>query len=179
MALYRSQKIRLCCCKEKCTIKFPKGNYKFAAKFEQWVRTVALVAFALEWVFTWVDLLITTTTAEEKHEEVPSEFDNFGLDIVQVILTFIVMYCLYIYNSFVSKIVKRDDPFQNSNIFIFIIFMVILQKYGIEVLFVPFFGGIDGIMNLGVVVRQTIMAIELLFVIIPIRHNFSLNYVES
>jgi len=29
-----------------------------------------------------------------------------------------------------------------------------------------------------VVIRQTIMSIELLFIQIPMRHNFSLNYVE-
>lgn len=179
MALYRTKTLRFCCSKERCILKFPKGDYKFASNFEWFIRSLTLSMFLIEWSFTCLDLGMTIYTHDDDEPAMKSEFDNWGLDVVQTFLTLIVMYLLVMYNSFVGKIVKRDDPFSNSNIFVFIIFMVILQKYLLEFIFYPMFGQSQTLIELGVVIRQTVMAIELLFVIIPIRHNFSLNYVES
>lgn len=59
-------------------------------------------------------------------------------------------------------------------------FCIVIQKYVIEYAYGALF---DGMEKTGgdtvIVVRQTIMAIELLFIIIPIRHNYSLEHVES
>jgi len=60
---------------------------------------------------------------------------------------------LVVYNRFISKIVKRDDPFSISNIFAIIIFIVILQKYLVELVCMSVFGSEDKYLGLFVVIR--------------------------
>jgi sterol desaturase/sphingolipid hydroxylase (fatty acid hydroxylase superfamily) len=108
-----------------------------------------------------------------------SELEYYGLDIAQAFFAILVMYMLVIYQRFMSKIAKRDDPFSNANILVFIIFCVVLQKYIVEAIFAAYLGAEKAQQATIVVIRQTILAIELLFIIIPIRHNFSLDHVET
>jgi hypothetical protein len=76
--------------------------------------------------------------------------------------------------------VKRDDPFSNANLLGIIIFMVVVQKYIIEGVLTYLLSEADFFtQQLLVTFRQTFFAIEVLFVQIPIRHNFSLDHVES
>ena len=105
--------------------------------------------------------------------------EYFGLDIAQIVLALITIYLLYIYQMFMSKIAKRDDPFTNANLLAFIIFCVVLQKYVVELIFTSVMGADKVNQTTIVVIRQTILAIEMLFIIIPIRHNFSLEHVET
>lgn len=73
---------------------------------------------------------------------------------------------------------KRSDPFSNAHILAFIVFCVMVQKYFIPYILVWVFGEGYKFLNrrVEIVLRQTILAIELLFVIIPTRHNFALEY---
>lgn len=73
---------------------------------------------------------------------------------------------------------KKDDPFSNVHILAFIIFCVLIQKYFIPFLLSAVFGNDNRYLNekVEIVVRQTILSIELLYIIIPTRHNFSLEY---
>ena len=74
---------------------------------------------------------------------------------------------------------KRDDPFSTSTMFSLIIFMVVVQKYFVEGTLTAMLGEKDFFnQQLLVTFRQTFFAIEMLFVQIPIRHNFSLAHVE-
>lgn len=101
------------------------------------------------------------------------------LDAIQVVLTLIVIYMLYIFSSFQNKVAKRDDPFSNSNILGFLMFCIVVQKYIVDYVFADVLASPDMRETTIVVIRQTFVAIELLFIIIPIRHNFSLEHVET
>jgi hypothetical protein len=78
-----------------------------------------------------------------------------------------------------QKMAKRDDPFCNANLLGFIIFCIVIQKYIIFYAFTTLMGYHTIREETLIVIRQTIVAIELLFIIIPIRHNFSLDHVET
>lgn len=87
---------------------------------------------------------------------------------------------LSVYQKLSDKIAKREDPFSNANMLGIIIFMIVLQKYLIEGLLMWMLEGEDFFtQQLLVTFRQTFFAIEVLFVQIPIRHNFSLDHVET
>ena len=78
-----------------------------------------------------------------------------------------------------AKVVKREDPFSNAHVLSFLIFCIVLQKYIVQSIVPKAMkdGNIDA--QTLVVMRQTILAIEMLFIIIPIRHNFSLDHIET
>jgi hypothetical protein len=90
------------------------------------------------------------------------------------------MYMLVVYERFTDKVAKRDDPFSNGVMLSIVIFIVVIQKYIIEWALTEmledetFFS-----QKLLVTFRQTFVAIEILFIQIPIRHNFSLEHVET
>jgi len=89
------------------------------------------------------------------------------------------MYMLYVYQNLCDKMAKRDDPFSTSAMFSIIIFMVVIQKYIVEAMLDAMLGDKDFFnQQLLVTFRQTFFAIEILFVQIPIRHNFSIDHVE-
>ena len=70
-----------------------------------------------------------------------SELETFNyLDVIQIILTLMLMYILVIYDRLVQKVVNRDDPFTNAVIFIVVIYMVIFQKYLVELACYDLFG---------------------------------------
>lgn len=164
-------------------VNFTKGGVEKAIRFEKVLKALILTCFSLAVVFTLVDLNASSSTWEEAKEKsddhVKSEFAVFPLDIIQITTALLSIYFLFIYQRFMSKIVKRDDPFSNANILGFIIFCVVIQKYLVEVIFHDFLKEEMNAQATIVVIRQTILSIELLFVIIPIRHNFSLDHVET
>jgi hypothetical protein len=87
---------------------------------------------------------------------------------------------LFVYNNFCDKMAKREDPFATSTMFSIIIFMVVVQKYIVEATLTAMLGDKDFFsQQLLVTFRQTFFAIEILFVQIPFRHNFSLDHVET
>ena len=87
---------------------------------------------------------------------------------------------LFVYQRFSDKVAKRDDPFSNGVMLGILIFIVVIQKYVVEGLLTnmleteSFFN-----QTLLVTFRQSFVAIEILFIQIPIRHNFSLEHVET
>lgn len=93
--------------------------------------------YFLELVFTVIDLVLSQESREtqrsgQTNQKIQSELENFGLDVVQIILTIMVIYMLYLYQKLADKIAKRDDPFSNANMLGVIIFMIVIQKYIIE-----------------------------------------------
>lgn len=133
-------------------------------------------------MFTFTDLLISRshTSQADVSDHINSELENFGLDIAQILLALATIYMLAVYQKFTDKIAKRDDPFSNAMMLNIIIFIVVIQKYIVEGLLyymledAEFFN-----QKLLVTFRQSFVAIEILFVQIPIRHNFSLDHVET
>lgn len=128
---------------------------------------ITIIIFGLEVLSTIIDFFATYYQGVDSLGQVQhavSEIEYFSfLDVIQIILTIMLMHMLFVYTTFVQKVVKRDDPFNNAAIFIFIIFMVVLQKYLIELTCLSLFPNKD-IDELIVVIRQTVMSIELLFV---------------
>ena len=72
---------------------------------------------------------------------IQSEFDKPLLDSIQILLALGAIYMLTVYRRFQDKVVKRDDPFSNANLLGLIIFMVVIQKYIIEVILVSLLNG--------------------------------------
>ena len=107
------------------------------------------------------------------------DYSMSTIDYIECMLVLIIMYMLIIYQRFLNKVAKRDNPFSNAGLLSFLIFSVVVQKYIIESLFATTINKDLDSRNTIVVIRQTMLAIELLFVIIPIRHNFSLEHLES
>ena len=149
-------------------------------KTERNLRFVIMVIQVVGAVSTVLDLLFTSVIDNESNQSgsLPSEFTNYPLDIIQITMGILVIYFLTVYNKYISRIARKDDPFSNSDVLSFIVFVVVFQKYLIEFFQTNLLGTSGEFEQLTVVVRQTIMSIELLCVIIPIRHNFSLNYIE-
>ena len=111
--------------------------------------------------------------------EVLSEFENIEYDIAQIILISIAIYLLIVFTSLQEKVVKRDDPFLTGNILAFIITIVVLQKYLTESILTSFLAHKTFFtQKLLITFKQTIVAIEILFLQIPIRHNFSHEHVD-
>ena len=73
--------------------------------------------------------------------QLQSEFDKPLLDSIQILLALGAIYMLTVYRRFQDKVVKRDDPFSNANLLGLIIFMVVIQKYVIEVILVSLLNG--------------------------------------
>jgi len=72
--------------------------------------------------------MISAETRKQSAQQtkVQSELENFGLDIMQILLSLITIYMLTVYRRFQDKVVKRDDPFSNANLLGLIIFMVVI-----------------------------------------------------
>ena len=151
----------------------PKGNYSYVTRFSTMIRLICILFFGTEVIITLVDLLITQT--EEGSSANEMETFNY-LDIIQIVFTCVVMYLLILFDRLARKIVKRDDPFTNATIYSILIFIVVLQKYVLDYIF--YMAMPEESQKYGVVIRQTVMSIELLFIQIPIRHNFSIAYLE-
>ncbi|CDW88744.1 UNKNOWN [Stylonychia lemnae] len=155
------------------------------ARLEKFLRFSTVIVFALEIIFTITDLIDSASERKEvkkgeSTKQIQSELDNFGLDIVQIVLTLITIYLLYVYQKLTDKIAKRDDPFSNANVLGLIIFMVVIQKYIIESVLTSMLAEEEFFtQSLLVTFRQTFFAIEILFVQIPLRHNFSIEHVET
>lgn len=81
--------------------------------------------------FTIIDLIDSASNRKEVKKgesaaKIQSELENYWLDIIQIVLTLITIYMLYIYQKFTDKVAKRDDPFSNANVLGLIIFMVVI-----------------------------------------------------
>lgn len=180
--MYKGRTIKFLCCNKFATLSFSKGNFAGVAKFERVFRYLICIFYAVEVLFTFIDLILSSENRKQSTQstKVQSELENFGLDVIQILLSLITIYMLTVYRRFQDKVVKRDDPFSNANLLGLIIFMVVLQKYIIESLLTYLLEDADFFnQKLLVTFRQTFFAIEVLFVQIPIRHNFSLDHVES
>lgn len=87
---------------------------------------------------------------------------------------------LVVYQRFSDKVAKRDDPFSNGVMLGLVIFIVVIQKYIVEGALTWMLGEEEFFnQHLLVTFRQSFVAIEILFIQIPIRHNFSLEHVET
>ena len=87
---------------------------------------------------------------------------------------------LIVYQKFSDRVAKRDDPFSNGVMLGLVIFIVVIQKYIVEEGLTYMLGDAEFFtQGLLVTFRQTFVAIEILFVQIPFRHNFSLEHVET
>eukprot|EP00347_Sterkiella_histriomuscorum_P006998 403350638 len=182
--LNRATTIKMFCCEKFGAIKFHKGEGHKVSRFEKTLRYGILVTFFFELLFTVIDLYLSqesrSSTRSNDNTKIQSELENFGLDVVQIVLTVITIYGLYIYQKLADKIAKRDDPFSNANMLGVIIFMIVIQKYIIEGILTAMLENADFFtQQLLVIFRQTFFAIEILFVQIPIRHNFSIEHVET
>ncbi len=76
------------------------------------------------------------------------------------------------------KVLKRDDPVSNANVLAILIFMIVVQKYLVDYMTSGRVSVFENPAQIMIVCRQTILAIELLFIQIPVRHNFSVDNVE-
>lgn len=125
------------CCEKFGAIRFQKGEGHKVSRFEKTLRYGVMFIYFLELVFTVIDLVLSQESREtqrsgQTNQKIQSELENFGLDVVQIILTIMVIYMLYLYQKLADKIAKRDDPFSNANMLGVIIFMIVIQKYIIE-----------------------------------------------
>jgi len=175
MIMYKAKRLSLglCCCRKLCSYSMPKGNYNYVTRFSAMIRLICVVFFGTEVVITFIDLVTT-----DHVDGTPSnEIESFNyLDIIQIVFTCVVMYLLVLFDRLARKIVKRDDPFTNATIYSILIFIVVIQKYILDYIMYTWIP--PNQQAYGVVIRQTVMSIELLFIQIPIRHNFSIAYLE-
>jgi hypothetical protein len=89
------------------------------------------------------------------------------------------MYMLWVYKKFQGRTYKRDDPFSNASMISTLLFMVNIQKYIVELLFYLFVKDEELFdQQFLVVFRATIFSLELLFILVSIRHNFSIEHVS-
>ena len=86
---------------------------------------------------------------------------------------------MIIYSTLQERIASRDDPFKTGNVFAILIFIVVLQKYFFES-FLNYFLGDPTLFTPALIVtfRQSLTAIEFLFLHIPMKHNFSVQHLE-
>ena len=102
-----------------------------------------------------------------------------------------VIYLLIVYSYWQKRIVNRDDPFSNATLLSFLLFCIVIQKYIVIYIFEQTVTEPAGLteaestafweeqaINIQIVLK-TLMSLEVLFTIIPFRHNFSLEHVET
>ena len=102
-----------------------------------------LLFYGVEVFITALDLIFTQKHIKEDPthhtgvaaEAFRTELEYWQLDVIQITLSLLCMYMLVIFQKFQNKVVKRDDPFQNSNILAFLMFCIVIQKYIVEYLF--------------------------------------------
>lgn len=156
-----------------------KDSVEKGKHMERLFRYLILTIFSIEVSLTAVDLIVSNTGLVDP-KQVKSEIEYIYLDIMQIILALTVMILLWYYQKFTDKVAKRDDPFSNAVMLSLVIFLVVLQKYVVEAALSYLLGDAGFFtQNLLVTFRQTFLAIEILFVQIPFRHNFSLEHVET
>ena len=112
------------------------------ARLDIWLTNIAIIIFSFEVLFTLIDFIATYYQGTNSiGEDISvSEIESFNfLDIIQIILTFMIMHLIFVYTAFIQNVVKRDDPFNNAAIFVFIIFIVVLQKYLVELMCMDLF----------------------------------------
>ncbi len=152
------------------------------------LRAVILTAFFLEVLFTGIDLFVTEIvdasgdgSSSGSVGTLQAITESAFLDVLQIILCSIVIYLLLVYGGWQRKIVLRDDPFPNAALLSFLLFCIVIQKYIIIYIFDALDGDSPTPPNPDVIqiVIKTLMSLQVLFTIIPFRHNFSLDHVET
>src|SRR6185369_1442838 len=97
--------------------RLPK-DYREARKLDRWLVFATIIVFSLEVLFTLIDFVVTYSYDIEHIKDLAisiSELESFNfLDVIQIILTVLLMYLLIVYSNFVNTVVKKDDPFKNS-----------------------------------------------------------------
>lgn len=136
-----------------------------------------------------------TLPTEGNGTEAASDFErhlvttDVPLASVQMILTLIIIYLLIVLSRLTTSMVDKDDPFSNVYLIALIILFVDTQRIVFKVLDLIFMAERSQsadpnllepreLFDEMIITRYATMSMEMLFIIIPIRHNFLLHQVE-
>ena len=129
----------------------------------------------------------STFTAQTYEDHILSR--DIPLTVAQFLITAVIIYLLVILSRLTTNMVDKDDPFSNIFLIALIVMFVDSQRLVFKILDLIFMaqksGGTDSIIhyprllfNEMILTRYTTVSMEMLFVIIPLRHNFLLHQVE-
>lgn len=152
-----------------------------ARKFEIAWRISTCAVFLYTFCMTCVDFTINQIQNAEAQDLTQDNlnFEDKTMDVVEVIFALVVIYMIRTYKNFQNKVIRRDDPVCNATMFNILIFMIYIQRYMIKTFMVLVLGSGSKSFTDEFFVRFKclIFSLELLFVQISIRHNFSLEHI--
>lgn len=102
------------------------------------------------------------------------------ISCVSFVLSCVVVYLLMVAHRFSKNLLNKEDPFSNARIMLMIILFVVTLRsiFAIALCCIAVdTGSYNDERN--VLIRCSVTAIMMLFVIIPIRHNFEVHRVEA
>ena len=104
-------------------------------------------------------------------------------------LALVIIYLCILMSRLTTNMVDKDDPFSNIYLIALLVFFIDAQRIifrSIDIIFMTekansgdsMLQNPQSLYNEMIVTRYATMSMELLFVIIPLRHNFLLHQVE-
>lgn len=113
-----------------------------ARKFEIAWRISTCTVFIFTFFMTCIDFSIKLIQNSEARKLTKDNlyFEDKAMDVVEVVLSVVVMYMIRTYKKFQNKVLRRDDPICNATMFNILIFMIYIQRYLIKTFMVLVLG---------------------------------------
>jgi len=174
--LYKSGGVELgICCIRKNYIFSKNGGKNAALKFSMRLFRVTLVLLIFSMLSSAVNSFLMAISEAESTVNFNQSTYLIGLNSVCYMS---IIYILNLYDRFMTKVINRDDPFSNVNLLVMMIIFLMIQREAL-MLFFDLYRITDYQYWIDMsVVRCTFTSVELLFVFIPIRHNYALHHIE-
>mmetsp|Transcript_64592 Transcript_64592/g.89333 ORF Transcript_64592/g.89333 Transcript_64592/m.89333 type:complete len:202 (+) Transcript_64592:583-1188(+) len=102
------------------------------------------------------------------------------LSCISFVVSLIVIYLLMVAHRYSKNLLNKEDPFSNSRIMLMIILFVVTLRSVFAIALCSIADSTNKVDDeRNVLIRCAITAIMMLFVIIPIRHNFEVHRIEA
>jgi hypothetical protein len=138
--------------------------------FDSILKTCIVIPFTIELIFSIIRVLIL----EKGNNKDNTPMVLISYDSLEIIMTAITIYFFAIYCILIGKIMKDQRAIHSCYLFVFLIFIITLQKYLIELIF-SIDKGRTQCKQAIIAVNETITAIELVFIMIPFNHHFNVD----
>jgi len=177
--LYNARVVPFCCSKNSCAARFNNQKFEKAVNFQKYMKDAIYLVFTIQVITSSVDLVFFQEFKNEAEYPDYNFSSLFWIDVAQVCIGMLNIYLILIFARFSKKVFRKHEPFNNVSLLAFLVFVISIQNnISTWVFDLTLRSLLKDPMNLLIVVK-TVLSIELLFICIPIRHNFSLETIES
>ena len=122
---------------------------------------------ALEIVLATVEYIMNNF-----HNGQMTQQTRISFDIMECLLGALSIYAVTVYGKLINRVVSELHPDSIANSVSFLMFIAIIQRYIVEIVF-KIDEGKDLNWDAMIVVNNTILSIELIFIVYPLSHNLT------